>query len=284
MTSTVTATTGTGPTPELPKVLSPSRLSDYKKCPKAFHFKSVLRVPTKPTEAQVKGTVVHDVLEHLFGLPAQERTVAAALAQLPVSIDAVWNRAEYAELRTQTDMDAHVEACTTLIENYFTIENPTRFTPDAMEQKVFGEIGGHRVMGVIDRLDTVVREDGTEVYISDYKTGKKPKPQYENEAFFAMGLYAVMLEDSGTRPSHLRLVYLSQNGRDAIIRRPVTEQSLHQSRRQTEQLIDGIRRAHSVDEWPTQTGPLCNWCDYQSICPAFNGPSDDGAPMRLNPW
>lgn len=63
----------------LPRSLSPSRMSDFKKCPKSFYFKSILRLPTDPTMPQLVGTFTHAVLEHLFLLPRPERTLATAL-------------------------------------------------------------------------------------------------------------------------------------------------------------------------------------------------------------
>ena len=53
--------------------LSPSRAGDFKQCPLLYRFRAVDRLPEVPTKAQVRGTVVHAVLEDLFGLPAAER-------------------------------------------------------------------------------------------------------------------------------------------------------------------------------------------------------------------
>jgi putative RecB family exonuclease len=60
--------------------LSPSRAADFKTCPLLFRFRTIDRLPEKPTPDQVRGTLVHAVLESLFDLPAAERTPAAAAA------------------------------------------------------------------------------------------------------------------------------------------------------------------------------------------------------------
>src|ERR1700754_4579324 len=79
--------------------LSPSRASDFKQCPLLYRFRAVDRLPEKPTKAQVRGTVVHDVLERLFGLPASERVPDTALQLLgPAWQDLLAERAELAEL------------------------------------------------------------------------------------------------------------------------------------------------------------------------------------------
>jgi putative RecB family exonuclease len=72
--SSGTATTFTGPS------LSPSRAADFKTCPLLFRFRTIDRLPEQPTPDQVRGTLVHAVLERLFDLPPAERTRAAAEA------------------------------------------------------------------------------------------------------------------------------------------------------------------------------------------------------------
>ena len=61
------------PAPRRP-ALSPSRASDFKHCPLLYRFRAIDRLPETPSPAQVRGIVVHAVLEELFGLPAAERT------------------------------------------------------------------------------------------------------------------------------------------------------------------------------------------------------------------
>src|SRR4051794_23772189 len=58
--------------------LSPSRAADFKTCPLLFRFRTIDRLPEQPSADQVRGTLVHAVLERLFDLPAAERTPRAA--------------------------------------------------------------------------------------------------------------------------------------------------------------------------------------------------------------
>ncbi len=70
-----------GDVPRRP-ALSPSRANDFKQCPLLYRFRAIDRLPEVPTAAQVRGTLVHAVLEQLFLLPAEERTPEAARALL----------------------------------------------------------------------------------------------------------------------------------------------------------------------------------------------------------
>ncbi len=67
-------------TPHPGPSLSPSRAADFKTCPLLFRFRTVDRLPEQPTADQVRGTLVHAVLESLFDLPAADRTPEAAAA------------------------------------------------------------------------------------------------------------------------------------------------------------------------------------------------------------
>src|SRR5262250_3304794 len=60
--------------------LSPSRAADFKTCPLLYRFRSIDRLPERPSPDQARGTLVHAVLERLFDLPAADRTKAQAAA------------------------------------------------------------------------------------------------------------------------------------------------------------------------------------------------------------
>jgi putative RecB family exonuclease len=60
--------------------LSPSRAADFKTCPLLFRFRTIDKLPERPSADQVRGTLVHAVLERLFDLPAARRTPDTAAA------------------------------------------------------------------------------------------------------------------------------------------------------------------------------------------------------------
>ncbi|WP_436530138.1 RecB family exonuclease [Actinoplanes sp. HUAS TT8] len=70
---------GLGDRPAGPS-LSPSRAADFKTCPLLFRFRTIDKLPEQPSADQVRGTLVHAVLERLFDLPAAERTPESAVA------------------------------------------------------------------------------------------------------------------------------------------------------------------------------------------------------------
>src|SRR2546428_7047210 len=111
--------------------LSPSRAADFKTCPLLYRFRTIDRLPERPSSDAARGTLVHAVLERLFDLPAAQRTP-------PMADDMVgpqWERlvAEHGELTELFAGDLSVEEFLTsaraLLERYFAIEDPRRLEP-----------------------------------------------------------------------------------------------------------------------------------------------------------
>ncbi|MBB2944017.1 putative RecB family exonuclease [Actinoplanes lutulentus] len=78
--SAVPAARGKRPESPAGPSLSPSRAADFKTCPLLFRFRTIDKLPELPTADQIRGTLVHAVLERLFDLPAAARTPEAAAA------------------------------------------------------------------------------------------------------------------------------------------------------------------------------------------------------------
>src|SRR5437763_5997000 len=79
--------------------LSPSRASDFKQCPLLYRFRAVDRLPEAPTKAQLRGTLVHSVLERLFKLPQPDRLPDRAKRLLePAWTELSAGRPEWTEL------------------------------------------------------------------------------------------------------------------------------------------------------------------------------------------
>jgi len=69
-------------TDRIPTNLSPSRAKDFQQCPKLFYYKTILGLPTPPTEATARGTVAHHAFEHIFDHPKGERTPEVAISYI----------------------------------------------------------------------------------------------------------------------------------------------------------------------------------------------------------
>jgi putative RecB family exonuclease len=271
---------------KLPVRLSPSRASDFLQCPAKFYFKTILRLPSPSTAAQLRGTLTHAACERIFDHPRAERTVDLAVSYVRPAWDGDLAADErYANLVDEIeDIIAEAER---MVRSWFGVENPTRFDPHERELTVTAEVGGVPMLGIIDRVDKVPAADGTERWIiSDYKTATKiPKPndRFLDDKFFGMEVYAVLLKaTTGEMPTAIRLVFVSGGTPDSVRSRPVDERSIARTEAKLRQLWRDATRFAEAGQWPCKTQPLCNWCEYQGICPAWNATLagadfDDGA-------
>ncbi len=253
-----------------PAALSPSRAADFMQCPLLYRFRVVDKLPEAPSPAAVRGTVVHAVLEHLFDLPAAERTPAAAAQLLVPQWDRVRDeRPELAELFAG-DVNAvgsWLATAASLLERWFGLEDPTRLEPAERELYVETVLDdGLMLRGYVDRLD--IAGDGR-MRVVDYKTGRAPPEAFEAKALFQMKFYALVLwRLRGQMPSVLQLVYL---GSGEVLRYSPSEAELLATERKVKALWQAIIRAAETGDWRPSPSRLCDWCDHQLFCPAKGG-------------
>jgi putative RecB family exonuclease len=251
--------------------LSPSRASDFKQCPLLYRFRAVDRLPEVPTRAQLRGTLVHAVLERLFALPAAERVAPRAKELIePTWTELSAGSPEWTDLFAGEDEDETgkwLQSAEKLLDSYFGLEDPRRLEPEACELHVEIELGsGVLLRGYIDRVD--VAPTG-EIRVVDYKTGAAPREIGEAKAMFQMKFYAVVLwRLRGVVPRQLKLMYLTDG--QSLAYTP-DEAELIRFERTLEAIWQAILKAGKTGDFRPNPGKLCSWCDHQAHCPEFGG-------------
>jgi putative RecB family exonuclease len=246
------------------ETLSPSRASDFKTCPQLFKFRAIDRLPEPTTVYQARGTTAHLALQRLFDLPAEGRTPEVLFDLF---------RAAWAEVRieefeglfetVEQERAWGIESLE-LLANYFSIEDPTSFDPLDRELDMLEDLEGMTIRGILDRMEET--PDGRLV-ITDYKTGKAPPERYALPAFFALKIYALLIRRRlGRTPAEIQLIYL--NG-PTVYRIPVNDAQLDAMDRQLRALWSAIDKAIDQERFPPRVSRLCDWCSFQSICPAW---------------
>jgi putative RecB family exonuclease len=266
--------------------LSPSRAADFKTCPLLFRFRTIDKLPERPSPDQVRGTLVHAVLESLFDLPAAERTPESAAALVGPSWERlVTQEPALADLfavppagdalpGTGTPAGEDVARLADflagageLLHGYFAIEDPRRLEPAEREALVNTLVGDELLIrGYIDRLDVSPAGD---LRVVDYKTGGAPREAFEGRALFQLKFYALVLwRTRGVVPRVLRLLYL----KDAEVcdYSPDAEE-LERFERTLVALSQAIERAKRDRDFRPKPSRLCGWCSHQQFCPEFGG-------------
>ncbi len=168
--------------------LSPSALNQYINCPLQFYFSRILKlkIPDEVKsnlEADVFGTIVHEVLEHIF---TQFLNKNINVSQLKVAISTLDEQVNES-LKKNFPGDVHhgkniltMQVLKKVLERFLNreienLQNEPR-TMVAVEKELQHTLvldNGQTVLikGVIDRID----KQGSQVRISDYKTGSVTK-------------------------------------------------------------------------------------------------------------
>lgn len=251
-----------------PLALSPSRASDYKQCPLLYRFRAIDKLPEPKTVAQVKGTLVHAVLENTHKLPREERDYPAAVKMIkPEWAKMVAADVALKELVPEEETLDFFVAARELLKGYFQMENPQGFDAKECEMYVNTVLpNGVPVRGFIDRVD--VAPTG-EVRVVDYKTGKKPIPRFSQDAQFQMRFYALVYwRMLGVIPAQLRLMYLKVI--DSMFLTP-TREELEYFERDLGELWAKIEGDGKEGLFRPKTSKLCGWCSFQELCPEFGG-------------
>jgi putative RecB family exonuclease len=251
----------------LPTTLSPSKVSSFTDCALAFRFSAIDRLPEPPSVATTRGTLVHATLERLLDLPAPDRTPEAAEACLTTAVEAYREDPEWTGLEMGDEGEATMVAeAKDLIERYFRLEDPRTITPIGLEVMLEVEVGGVRLRGIIDRLE--LDADG-ELVVTDYKTGRAPSEQFEQQRLAGVAIYALLCERLlDRRPARVQLLHLAEPV--AIVSTP-TERSIRGVEKKLAAVWAAVERACERDDFRPNPSRLCDWCAFQAYCPAKGG-------------
>ena len=244
--------------------LSPSRIAEYNNCPQLYKYRVIDLLPEPPSLDAERGTLVHSVLENLFELPRLERTFAKANSLAPK----FWQEQMEAKPELKqlvTSQKEWMDRVSSLLNTYFLLEDPQSF--DSTHREIHLERNLNQKLylhGYVDRID--VAPTG-EVRIVDYKTGKSPKPAWESKALFQLQVYALLyMKNEGVLPRLLQLIYL---GDGRVIKSVPNQEIMDGTEKIVYKISEDIFSSIESGIWPAKKSKLCNWCNFQSICPAF---------------
>ena len=249
------------PRPPKEKRHSPSAIKTFDQCPKQWEFRYRIKPPIekKIGPPLILGNAVHSVLEQTMALPPAQRTVPAAQDLLRKVWPTIEGRGDAFADRDEEKQWG--EKGLGILQAYS--ETPDwEATPVELESWATLPLpGGSELFGKIDRVDAF--EDGLEII--DYKTGKcRIEPDGLDKDIGAQ-VYAVAAEHTWKKPvKRVRFIFLEAG----VERVWEPEEDLEDLR---ELLADEVDMIESTTEFETRTSRLCDWCDYQAMCPAFAG-------------
>lgn len=250
---------------EPPPHLSPSSLATFEQCPLKFKYSKIDLLPDISGKEALLGNFVHDILEILYSLPPNERTIQSArIIAADCWANKGWGEKITNLVRSATEIKKIRWQAWFCVENLWLVEDPTVITPAGIEHELNVSIEGVAIKGFIDRY---TKSNNNSLIISDYKTGKTPSKNWLSSKFEQLRIYAALMNITQPLPvSSLELIYL----KDGVKFIENTTQ---------EMLINTINRIHKIKSdvdtrcesgvFEAKKSKLCDYCSYKSICPAW---------------
>lgn len=243
----------------MPKRFSYSAASRYKRCPAAWKFHYIDRLPDDPSIDSVLGSFVHELLEAMYQKVPGRRNVE----EMRRDAAKIWVGNKYPEklqkIGNQDEIVAKKRAWK-LATGIWTLEQPEDVVVRGTETRYDLVVNSVPLLVVIDRMEY---DEYGAVVITDYKTGKIPNDRYPNQHIGQVALYAAVAHDLGERVSAISLIYLK--GKSVVV--PFSQSM-------GERALDEIRstwlhlsRSIAEDDFEAKPSPLCAWCPFVAHCP-----------------
>ena len=245
-----------------------SALAAMDQCPKRYCFRYVDKVDVGRTTTieAFMGSRVHEALEALYRdvsrgrVPTEDDVASVYLA----AWDGEWT--DEVVVREGATVDEYRRLGEGMVRRF--VQRKTPFddgTTIGLEMRLIApldETGDFVLFGYADR---VVRLGEGRWEIHDYKTGSSLPTQTQSDQDRQLALYQIAIEQMYPEARDVDLVwhYLAF---DMEVRSRRTPEQIVELRAET---VERMSAAETCTEFPTRTGPLCGWCEYRSVCPAF---------------
>jgi putative RecB family exonuclease len=247
---------------------SHSRLETYKNCPLKFKYIYIERKERLVESIEAfMGSRVHETLERLYRdlKFTKENSIDKLLEHYNSSWEKNWLDSIMIVKKDYTP-EHYKNLGEKCIADYYHRYHPfDQGKTLGLEEKIFLDLNGHRIQGIIDRL--VQRDDGT-YEIHDYKTSGYLPDQATLDKDRQLALYQLGLQNRWKDVKGVELVwhYLVF---DKEMRSTRTKLQLDQLKMEIVELINEIEKAKKEDNFPANESSLCDWCEFGELCPNF---------------
>lgn len=250
-------------------VFSHSRLSTFEQCKLKYKFRYIEKIipDIEKTIESHLGNVVHSTLEWLYTEVKKNRI--PSIDEVIVNYSENWKdnyEDEIPIVKKEMTVHDYFNKGIQFLINYYTKHKPFNDNTIAIEKGIIFNLdseGKYKIRGFIDRLVYNLKTEEYEVH--DYKTSGRLPSEESIEKDRQLALYSIAIKEEFKHEKRVMLVwhYLAFNEKIVSNR---TDEQLKQLKEETLNLIKEIE---STTFFPPKKSPLCNWCEYKDICPAW---------------
>jgi len=259
--------------------LSPSAINCFAKCPRGYFYQYIERRKSKPSIHLVKGIIVHEVLEyfykaynpnpkeHLFNLlKAKIKKFEKSIKMLEMEDDQIAHHIKDCEIILETYWMNIEQKMKGLIHNG-KAENMNHawylIKPKLKEKYVKS-----KKLNCVGYIDRVHKDYDGVTTLGDYKTSNKFGIGLPMDYKRQLAIYALLYKEQELiMPDFVSVIFL-RFGEEFLLE--VTPSLLKFAR-------DTILETHSktfsddIKDYPLKEGPLCGWCDFNTLCSGEEG-------------
>ncbi len=249
-----------------PLKLSFSKIDVYQRCPLQYRFMAVDRLPTEPTPALSWGSSLHAALERWWDQRLPEPPPVEVLLE---ALYESWDDTGFADMDRQEKIRWYRHAQEVLRRHHE--QHAPHYRPAAAVEQWFDVDLGNavRVRGFID---CVVPTEGGGFGIVDWKSSRRAKTREDVERSLQLAIYALAARELfGRDPDWVALEFIVPGLRVAVERDRIDVES---AIAQIHEVADAIR----AERFEPRPNRLCAWCDFRSLCPAWEGSDGPDVP------
>ncbi len=255
------------------KMYSNSRIESFEKCKLQYKYRYIDKVPLKvETIEAFLGTKVHDALEDFYGLVKNK--IVKPLEWLLSRYEEFWKQDFKDSIKIVkkelSSEEFYEKGRKSLIDYYAEYEPFDQTKIVKTEESIYFNLrkgkDEYRFVGILDRLDWNDREKIFEIH--DYKTSSTLMTQQEADQDLQLPLYQLALMSKWPEAEMAKLIwhYLLFNKQIESSR---TKEQLMEVQ---DAVVAKIKVIEACDEFPPFKSALCDWCDFQEICPLWKHP------------
>lgn len=244
-----------------------SALNTFRTCPLKYKYQAIDKIRTPQSPEQAFGSLIHRTLKYAHsatekGYPQKEAVINYFSQN--------WNQESFP--KEASERGFFEEGLIMLGKYMDNVSDEDKKKSIATEHRFIVKVGDHTLGGAIDRIDRT--DSGFEII--DYKTSRKIPPQTEIDKDLQLSIYLrafitqwpSLFERLGdTAKITLSLEFLRHGLRLSTTRTP---EDLKKINADILQIIDQVQSAEKENNFEPHLNPLCDWCDYQKICPLWS--------------
>jgi len=252
--------------------ISYSAFDNYAGCPARYKFRYIDHISTEKKPEMEFGSLMHDIV--CFAL--KKDPIIPAIEELNELFDQ-----KLPEINFPDELKAKQYAAVgkEMIKKFHESLKPGLRTTIATEKNFNIPLNEkHTLNGVIDRVDKLPYGA---FEVVDYKTSFKPKTQSETDKDKQLGIYKLAVENLWPDASDVRLTFhfLRPDIKLTTTRQKSDIETLKN------EIIDIADKIESDTEWQPKKNNLCDWCDFQHLCPLMKqkvARQEDAPPQEID--